>query len=289
MHIEHKLVVVFLFLLTFLTPIFTVNNVLATVGGPTFIYDFRYNPLDESVYYIKQDFGGRGCPPELIRLSLNSGKTDIAYSCSEGEKIISLDNYTSPANLEINKIIKDFKSLAPLSLKDNSISIDINFVSEENYSPEVNEVVRRHFTASIYQNGTKVNELPITGCNLNQPFTFQGYSIPGFEKKIILLLSTRGDCFEGGYINENLYVVGNVGGLNKTSSTNFYKDLSALTPNEGNLVIFESDKLSDEIVTTPNQPKEEKTSFLILITVALITLIIGTILGILLRKTPKNL
>ena len=99
MHIEHKLVVVFLFLLTFLTPIFTVNNVLATVGGPTFIYDFRYNPLDESVYYIKQDFGGRGCPPELIRLSLNSGKTDIAYSCSEGEKIISLDNYTSPANL----------------------------------------------------------------------------------------------------------------------------------------------------------------------------------------------
>jgi len=28
-----------------------VSNVQATVGGPTFIYDFKYNPQDESVYY----------------------------------------------------------------------------------------------------------------------------------------------------------------------------------------------------------------------------------------------
>jgi len=280
MQIKFKLVIIFLFLFTFLTPVFIVKNVLATVGGPTFIYDFKYNPADESVYYIKQDFGGRGCPPELFKLSLNSGKTQIAYSCNEGEKLVPGDNdSTSPVSIEINRITKDFKPLNSLNLKDNNISIDVNFIKEENYSPEVNEIVRRHFTASIYQNGVKINELQIIGCNLNQPFTFQGYSIPGFEKRIILLLSTRNDCFEGGYIGETLYSVGGVDKLDKTPITNFYKDLSVLAPNEGSLVVYEGEEVSNETIKIPAQPQQEKFSNIILVVIAVGSLIIGIIIG----------
>jgi len=299
MKIILKYVGTFLFLLVFLSSVFTVKNVLATVGGPTFIYDFKYNPSNESVYYIKQDFGGRGCPPELIKISLNTEKTDIAFSCSEGEKLPPAENpYTSPASIEISRITKDFKALSPINLKDNNISININFVSEENYSPEVNDLLRRHFTAYVYQNGSKIDELKITGCNLDQPFLFQGYAIPGFEKKIALLLSTRGDCFEGGYIDENLYVVGGVNNLDKTPLTNFYKDLFGLTPNEGSLVVFESDKGSNEITKTPTQTQtqtppptqteQQKFPTMTLVIVGALSLIIGTILGTTSSKIFSN-
>lgn len=285
MKIILKFVATFLFLLVFLSPVFTVKNVLATVGGPTFIYDFKYNPSNESVYYIKQDFGGRGCPPELIQISLNSEKTEIAYSCSQGEKLVPVYNSTSPVSTEINRITKDFRPQTPFNLKNNNISVDINFINEENYSPEINEVVKRNFSASVYQNGLKIDEFKITGCNLNQPFIFQGYIIPGFEKKIILLLSTRGNCFEGGYIDENLYVVGGVNNLDKTPLTNFYKDSSALAPNEGSLVVFESDKVSNEITKTPTEiqvptsTEQQKFPTMTLIIVAALSLIIGTIIG----------
>lgn len=216
---------------------------------------------------------------------MNSEKTEIAYSCSQGEKLVPVYNSTSPVSTEINRITKDFRPLTPFNLKNNNISVDINFINEENYSPEINEVVKRNFSASVYQNGLKIDEFKITGCNLNQPFIFQGYIIPGFEKKIILLLSTRGNCFEGGYIDENLYVVGGVNNLDKTPLTNFYKDSSALAPNEGSLVVFESDKVSNEITKTPTEiqvptsTEQQKFPTMTLIIVAALSLIIGTIIG----------
>ena len=46
-----------------------VSPALATVGGPTFIHTLKYNPLDESVYYIQNSESGRGCPPGLMKIS----------------------------------------------------------------------------------------------------------------------------------------------------------------------------------------------------------------------------
>ncbi len=279
----------------------------ATVGGPTLIYDFRYNPADESVYYTEQDSGGRGCPPELFKLSLNSGSTTVVYSCDRG-----FAEDASPVS-EIAAIVEGFKPLTPISLKKNSIEVDVDFVRAENYSPEFEEVVRRHFTATVHQRGNKVAELPITGCNLEQPFTFAGYAIPGFDKKIVLLLSTKGDCFEGGYTKETLHMVGGVGNLDKDFRYNSMKWGEALVPNEGTLVVFEVDSVgelgdgygspdpddepaapdsgngSDELEPEAERPvfaREEKSSTLPIALAVAVSLCVGLLLGMLLFRKP---
>lgn len=209
----------------------------ATVGGETFIYDFKYNPSDESVYYTQMDLGGRGCPPELKKISLNSEKSTVVFSCDQGEKITEVQ-----VNSQINTITKNFKALVPLGLKSNAISVDINFVKAETYDSASEDILLRHFTLDVYQNGKKIKEFPVTGCALDQPFTIQGYSIPGFDKKIMLLISAKNNCYEGGYIYESLQVLGGVANLDKTVTGNFYKSASPLLPNESNLVTYESDK-----------------------------------------------
>jgi hypothetical protein len=219
--------------------IFTLETAHATVGGETLIWDFKYNPANESVYYELSDGGGRGCPPQLFSLSLNSEKSSTAFSCSEGEQL-SREQVDS----KINAIASGFKPLLPLSLKNNAIAIDVNFVKAETYGVGSNDILLRHFTATLYQNGKKVKEFPLTGCSLDQPFTFQGYSIPGFNKKIIVLVSAVNNCAEGGYIYESLQVVGGVDNLDKTVVDNFHKGTSPLSPNIGNVVIRESDTVS---------------------------------------------
>lgn len=235
----------------------------ATVGGPTFIGTLKYNPVDESVYYILQDNGGRGCPPELMKISLNTGKTDVVYSCDEGENLLRKNNYdTSVVYSEINKITKDYKPLTQISLKDNRISIDVNFLNSEKYpsvgGDDINNIIKSNFTASIYQDSIKIVELPIVGCNKEQPFLFAGYAIPGFEKKIVLLLSTKGNCFEGGYINETLHVVGGVSNLDKTFYSNSMKDFSALTLSMGTLVVYEPEKIENVVKNIPSSEIQDE-------------------------------
>lgn len=238
---------------------FSVNFVKATVGGPTFVGIFKYNPLDESVYYILHNNNGRGCPPELMRISLNTGKKEIVYSCEEGEKLLEKNNYDiSVVNSEIDKIIKDYKPLSQISMKDNQISVDVNFLNSEKYPSGVGGIMMSNFTASVYQNNIKVTDLSIVGCNKEQPFFFAGYAIPGFEKKIILLLSSLGDCFEGGYINEKLYVIGGVSDLNKTFYSKM-KDLSALISSSGTLVVYEPEKIENVNKNIPSSEIQKET------------------------------
>ncbi len=237
--------------LVLVLPLLMTLSVHATVGGDTLIYDFKYNPSDESVYYTRTDGSGRGCPPELRKVSLNSEKSTTVFSCDEGEKL-SLEQVTSTINATTEK----FKPLFPLSLKNNAIAIDVTFVKNETYDKESDEILMRHFSVVVYQHGKKVKEFPITGCTVDQPFTFQGYSIPGFDKKIIMLISAKSNCFEGGYISEALEVIGGVDGLDKASTGNFYKRPTPLLPNEGNLVIYESDTVS----SAPPNPLPVSTS-----------------------------
>ncbi|MCC2631257.1 MAG: hypothetical protein K0S38_1066 [Candidatus Paceibacter sp.] len=263
----------------------SITNVHATVGGPTFIHTFTYNPQDESVYYVEESHSGRGCPPELIKMSLSSGKHQTVFSCDKGEQLLSDGNYdiTRVPN-EINKIITNFKFLTPIHLKSNKISIDVAFIGTEKIASDSEEIKGATFTASIYQDTKKIADVPIYGCNKDQPFTFAGYAIPGFEKKIVLLVSTKGDCFEGGYTDETLYVVGGIQHLDTKNSINFYKGPSALAPHEGTLVIYEADKLETSVTlaTSSNvNPTEDaqKFSILTLIVVALVSVVIGALIG----------
>jgi hypothetical protein len=261
-----------------------VSPVQATVGGPTYIYDFKYNPIDESVYYTKISESGRGCPPELIKISLVSGESQVVFSCSDGEKLSSASLVSS----EINKITKDFKQLTLLNLSENNIVIDINFLNSENYSAEINELLRRNFNTSVYQNNKKVTDFTISGCKMEQPFIFAGYAIPGFDKKIVLLSSAISNCNEGGYTYETLNVVGGVDNLKKDYSSNLYKGPSALVPNEGSLVVYEADKPVDSTPAITPQGTEKSNSsnnpqninfYLIGLLIVLVSILIGIILG----------
>ena len=159
----------------------------ATVGGPTYIYDFKYNPKDESVYYTESDYGGRGCPPMLSKTSLATGVSSKVYSCDQGEKVYDGKDYdaaVAQVRSEINAITQNFKNLVPINLKKNDISIDLKFVRSENLSPEIDEIKNSVFKATIFEDGKKITETEVSGCNTEQPFTFAGYAVPGFDKKI---------------------------------------------------------------------------------------------------------
>jgi len=271
-------------LATFIFLLISLDIAEATVGGPTYIHNFKYNPQNESVYYIENDNGGRGCPPVLESISLATSKNQIIYSCEQGEKILYSEKDYNTAILQIsnkiNDIISDFKDLTPINLRKNNISIDLQFVKSEKLSPEIDEIKNSIFSATIYQNSKKITEISLSGCNIDQPFTFAGYTVPGFEKKIVLLLSTKGNCFEGGYINESLLVLGGLDYVNK-DYLNFYKGPTALVPNEGTLTVYEYDNIVvNGLAQLPIEQKEITTkSKSNLALIALASLVVGFLLG----------
>jgi hypothetical protein len=229
----------------------------ATVGGSTYIGSFTYNPADESVYFIENSLTGRGCPPELKKISLVSETVAAAFSCNQGEALQQPGAYidVGPKVLkEISKITTGFKHLTSLSLPKNNIRIDVTLIDSESLESEPEWIFKSHFTATVYQNHIKIDEFSIEGCNIEQPFIFSGYAIPGFEKKIVLLSSTKGDCFEGGYVTERLHVVGDVTFIDNTITSNQYKSSTIpLTPDETTLVVLEPDTVISVETSDPTK------------------------------------
>lgn len=291
----------------FLSLFFVWNIVDATVGGPTYINNFKYNPKNESVYYIKYDHGGRGCPPVLEKISLVDGKVEKIYSCEQGEKILNIyrDNeYSfsiSKVSEEINKITSSFKDLTPINLNKNNIDIDLQFIKSEKYDSDPEYIKNSVFNTIIYQNKNKVAENLISGCNIEQPFTFAGYAIPGFNKKIVILISTKGNCFEGGYLSESLMVVGGLENLDKNQLP-FYKGDEPLIPNEGTLTLYENSDIKKEnsnrkdILITEKEDQNEpenksvpinkvnKFNNILLLGIALV---LGFTVGVILKRNKK--
>jgi hypothetical protein len=217
----------------------------ATVGGPTYLYDFKYNPADESVYYVSASQSGRGCPPVLQMLSLRTNVSGDIFSCAQGEELLGRSGYQGghPAALfqKFEDITRDFERLTHIHLPKNSVSIDLMFESTGGVSGAEAIHGWTNFRAVVYQNGEKITDFPMRGCNREQPFIFAGYAVPGVADKMILLSSGKTDCFEGGYIGEQLHVIENVAPLDTTYWSNFYKSNEPLVPSEVTLVVFEKD------------------------------------------------
>ncbi len=259
----------------------------ATVGGPTYIGDFKYNPTDESIYYTLVSSSGRGCPPILMRTSLTSKQTDVAFSCDQGEALQPNGDYNDTTNNATNKITSltsGYKSLSSINLLKNNIQVDLTFIREEKVSPEEDYVLRNHFMATVYQNGTKVDEFPITGCSLDQPFTFAGYAILGFDKKIAMVSSAKGDCMEGGYTNEGLHIISNVNLIDKTTTNEYKGSREPLVPSESRLVVYEKvpviatpSPTVDPVTTPPSTNSHGNEAMIILI--AVVALTAGVLLG----------
>ncbi|MEI6346065.1 MAG: hypothetical protein WCO79_02425 [bacterium] len=284
-----------IFSIFFVSSVFLIgtNIAHATVGGPTLVYDFTYNPADESVYYIRNSQNGRGCPPELLKLSLVTGTSQVAFSCDEGEKLLvpANDYNSSPVNTKITSLTNGFKPLTPIHLEKNDLSVKMRFVNYENVAPDVNEIVKANFFATISQAGKKLVEFPVVGCNETQPFTFAGYAIPGFEKKIVLLLSAKGDCWEGGYIYESLHVVGGVTVLDRTSVVDFDKVNAPLIAANGTLEVTTADKdiasAATTTNTTANTPPKNTRSAIELALLLVGAVVIGLVAGVALGKIKK--
>lgn len=172
----------------------SINFVGATVGGPTFIKNLQYNGTDESVYFVEESEDGRGCPPELKKISLKTNKISDEFSCDQLEKKFGFENYEESEKYS-EKLIKELKlkNLVPINLIKNKIEIEIDFLSEEKFE-DWDEIMKRNFKATVYQNKNKIDEFNISGCSMNQPFVFIGYAIPGFDKRIVLLSSAKKDC-----------------------------------------------------------------------------------------------
>lgn len=272
----------FTFLSIFILSPFFTN---ATVGGPTTINDFKYNRTDESIYYILNSYSGKGCPPMLYKIGLESEKNDAVYSCEEGFEFLQ-SNPQSPIYTQFNEITNGFKNLTPIHLKDNGIEIDVNYKGEGETNPVAES---KRVEVVVYQNGNKIDEFQTTSCNLDQPFIFEGYQIPGFEKKIILLMSAKRNCFEGGYIEETLYVINNVSNLDKTRTTNFYKTHEILTPDESSLIVFEPNTIKKDNIGNKNEigqgaKKESGNQVLLMSIISVAFLLTGLFFGKLIYK-----
>lgn len=273
---------------------FIPNSTNATVGGPTTINNFKYNRADESIYYILNSYSGRGCPPMLYKIGLVSEKNEVVYSCDEGEEFVT-NNPKASIYSQFNEITDNFKNLSTINLKNNNIYIDVNYIGEGNTNPVG---MSKKIEVIIYQNEKRIDQFETTACNLEQPFIFEGYEIPGFEKKIILLMSAKRNCFEGGYVDESLHVINGIDGINRTGKTNFYKGDDILAPDESSLIVSENESFikinpgeEDLLKEKPdnntekqlenNDPLIEKkdNDKLFILTVALVSIVLGIFLG----------
>lgn len=282
----------FLAIFTLVLAIFTSSEAYATTGGPTYVYDFTYNHQDESVYFVEIDESGRGCPPILNKISLNTNTIESVISCDQGEAMRdqsgSYDNEVVVA--EIEEITSEFRDLSQIHLSDNEISVDVNFSQDMYLENGDNYLLGKEFLAHIFQGNEKVLEQDIRGCSMDQPFTFAGYSIPGFNEKIVMLVSAVSDCVEGGYTGETLFVVDGVDDLDKSYTTNNYKEPSALVVSEATLTVYESQEVEvtevedEDVPVTDENGDSEDNSLPVTTIIALV--ILGIIGGWLIsRKT----
>jgi hypothetical protein len=69
--------------------VITTGEVSATVGGPTYISAIAFKAEDNALYYTVHDNSGRGCPPIIHVIDLDTLKDTEIKSCDEFEQEFS--------------------------------------------------------------------------------------------------------------------------------------------------------------------------------------------------------
>lgn len=208
----------------------------ATVGGPTYISQLATDEGSVNLYYIVNDNGGRGCPPIIHKTTIANGNDVEVKTCNEIEAT-SGSSY-SAYNAFVADTYADLHYLSSVSLAKNHITIRIEKTGE-NLDGEYR--LWTDFRATISQDGKELAKIPFRGCSPDQPHVFEGYMIPSTgvvaSDAMALLISNKGDCFEGGYVRENLHIVKGVKYLDTTPVRTF-KRAEATEPNTGNAVVY---------------------------------------------------
>ena len=272
----------YIFLLIFIFVIFSLflssEKVFATVGGQTYISQIAYNASDDSVYYIENNYGGKGCPPIIHSVNLSKIQDVDVKTCDEVLQEF-FSNYSARSgenegryNEFIAGIYQNLLNLGGVSLKKNNIDIRVEFLSER---IEAGEKFWTEFRATITQDSKEIAKLDFRGCVKDQPHIFEGYRIPNTDAMAILI-SNKGDCFEGGYVQEILKVVRGITYYD-TNTVRSIKENTATEPNLGNIVVYAN---SAEAI-----PKKSAREITLLVATLLVGAMLGYVIG---RKTLQS-
>jgi hypothetical protein len=231
-----------IFILVVFSLLISSEKVLATVGGPSYISQISYKASDNSVYYLENDEGGKGCPPIIHSINLAEIKDVEVKTCDEviQQYFSSAVSYNEDKYRQfIDDTYKNFSyPLTSVSLKKNNIDVHVEVLSENENKD--GEKLWTEFRATLTQDNKEIAKLDFRGCDKDQPNIFEGYRLPDTDA-IAILISGKGDCMEGGYIKENLSIIKGI----KYYDTNIVrsiKEKSAIEPNEGNIVVYATSK-----------------------------------------------
>ena len=209
--IDTSLIVGILFLALFML---SAGQSAATVGGPTYIERLSHNPSENALYYLVNSQSGRGCPPIIHKVDLLTGTDTTVVSCSEIEA-----NYYGPGAFDsaaYNQMIENtFRSsnlLTVINLAAHNISAEVEYVGVHRFD-EYNTAA--DFQATIFQDPTDKRVINFTGCRQDQENNLRGYAVPG-SPALVVVASRIGNCFEGGYTQEDLYFIT---GINQSVTT----------------------------------------------------------------------
>ena len=124
---------------------------------------------------------------------------------------------------------------------------------------------------------------------------FEGYRIPDTDSMVILI-SNKGDCFEGGYVNESLSIINGI----KYYDTNIVrsiKEASATEPNLGNMVVYaktdtatinnnlDDTPLTDLSITTSSPQKNSVAETILIAIIFIIGITLSYFVG---RKSSRS-
>ena len=246
------------------------KNASATTGGPRYVSRLGYDSAAKTLYYVVNDMGGRGCPPVIHKLNLPSGMRGTVASCDELE---------AGKTVDIEAFFKNLKPISSFGLKQNKIAVTVAVVAEHGGEDGIQTT---DFRATASQDGKTKAVIDFRGCSKDQPHIIGGYAIPD-STSMALLISRIGDCFEGGYVYEDVYPINDImyydGNRSYGDKTN-----GPLEPNIGNLVVYASNATS--ATPTPAPAKSEQSNSTLY---TIIALVVGLGIGYAMRrlKSPQ--
>ncbi len=90
----------------------------------------------------------------------------------------------------------------------------------------------------------------LTGCDIKQPFLFQGYAIPELDQRIILTISATSKCFEMGYVDDRIFSISGITDIDISKQEAPKTQDLALIDEESLLVFERNNQPKDEILDT---------------------------------------
>lgn len=218
----------------------------ATVGGPTLIDSIQYSSANKSqIIYEELSYSGKGCPPGITLMNLQTSARTKLASCNDADWM----NSTS-YNAKLENILASYPSLLKhIDLGKNNISAQITITGRKSATEQNYFLESTDFRLDVFQNGEKKASYTYSGCSTSQLHVIEGYIIPNVNT-LVLLVSTKGDCFEGGYTRETLYTVPNITLYNQSPLA--LKNNNEAKPGTGNLSLVAT---KSDVPPLPGEPQ----------------------------------